>query len=86
MTSMRLADPTVTSASDPDPAPLAAAGLELERVVMLAPTASGLSVRKRTPSGRFDHSKRAGESAFLDSEAELDEFFAAIPAADDPPA
>ncbi|MEA2313045.1 MAG: hypothetical protein QOE28_3013 [Solirubrobacteraceae bacterium] len=86
MTPTRLAGPTVTASAEIDPALLRAAGLEHERVVMLEPTDAGLTVRKLTPLEKREHSQRTDEPAFLGSEAELDAYLAAIPAADDPAA
>ena len=78
MTSARLAAPTVMRAADVDPGLLRAAGLELERVVMLEPTENGLTVRKLSPAEKIDHSERTGESAFLGSDEEQEAFFTAL--------
>jgi hypothetical protein len=78
MTTMRLAEPTVVRAAELDADLLRAAGLELERVVMLEPTPNGLTVRKLTADEKIDHSERTGEAAFLGSDEEQEEFFAAL--------
>ena len=80
MTSMRLTAPTVVPAREVNPDLLRAAGLEYERVVMLEPTDTGLTVRKLTAEEKIDHSERTGESAFLGSDEEQQEFFAALAA------
>ena len=80
----RLAGPTITRTSELDQGLLRAAGLELERVVMLEPTTDGLKVRKLTAEEKVEHTERTGEAAFLGSDEELDAFLNAIPAADDP--
>jgi hypothetical protein len=51
---------------------------------MLEPTDGGLTVRKLTAAEKVAHTERTGEPAFLGSDAELDAYFDAIPAADDP--
>lgn len=84
MTTTRLAGPTVMRAAELDPNLLRAAGLELERVVMLEPTADGLTVRKLTAAEKVAHTEVTGEAAFLGSEEELQAYLDAIPAADDP--
>jgi hypothetical protein len=84
MTTTRLAEPTVVRTAELDADLLRAAGLELERVVMLEPTDGGLTVRKLTAAEKVAHTERTGEAAFLGSDAELDAYFDAIPAADDP--
>jgi hypothetical protein len=66
----RLAQPTIVRASEVDRGLLRAAGLELERVVMLDPTDTGLTVCRLTPEEKVDHTERTGESAFLGSEEE----------------
>jgi hypothetical protein len=86
MTTTRLAAPTITRAADLDADLLRAAGLELEPVVMLEPTENGLTVRRLTAAEKVAHTEATGEPAFLGSEEELDAYFAAIPAADDPAA
>jgi hypothetical protein len=78
MTTARLAGPTVMRAAELDPNLLRAAGLEHEPVVMLEPTQNGLTVRKLTADEKIDHSERSGESAFLGSDEEQEEFFAAL--------
>jgi hypothetical protein len=45
---------------------------------MLEPTAQGLTVRKLTADEKIDHSERTGKGAFLSSEEEQDEYFAAL--------
>jgi hypothetical protein len=82
----RLAAPTQVPAAELDAGLLRAAGLEHERVVMLEPTADGLAVRKLTPGEKVAHTERTGEPAFLGSDAELEAYLAAIPAADEAPA
>jgi len=86
MTTTRLAGPTVMRAADMDAKLLRAAGLELEPVVMLEPRENGLTVRKLTAAEKVAHSEATGEPAFLGSDAELDAYLDAIPAADDPAA
>ena len=78
MTMTRLAGPTVMRAAELDASLLRAAGLELEPVVMLEPTKNGLTMRKLTVDEKIDHSERSGESAFLGSDEEQEEFFAAL--------
>jgi hypothetical protein len=80
----RLTSPTITRTTDLDRGLLLAAGLEYERVVMLEPTETGLTVRKLTAAEKVAHTERTGEAAFLGSEEELDAFMDAVPAADDP--
>ncbi len=80
----RLTGPTITRTAELDRRLLWAAGLELEPVVMLEPTADGLKVRKLTASEKLAHCERTGEPAFAGSDEELTELFDAIPAADDP--
>jgi hypothetical protein len=84
MTITRLQAATVTRAADLDRDLLRAAGLELEPLVMLEPTDSGLTVRKLTPAEKLAHTERTGEPAFLGSDEEFDAFLDAVPAADDP--
>ena len=45
---------------------------------MLEPTETGLTVRKLTADEKIDYTERSGEAAFLGSEEEQDEFFAAL--------
>jgi hypothetical protein len=78
--SVRLAQPTVVRSADMDASLLRAAGLELERVVMLEPTDQGLMVRKLTVEEKVDHSTKTGEAAFLGSDEEQEEYFAALAA------
>jgi hypothetical protein len=74
----RLTGPTITRATDLERGLLIAAGLEYEPVVMLEPTETGLTVRKLTVDEKIDYTERSGEAAFLGSEEEQDEFFAAL--------
>jgi hypothetical protein len=80
----RLAGPTITKAADLNRGLLEAAGLEYEPVVMLESTETGLVVRKLTAAEKIAHSERTGEAPFAGSDEDLDQLFAAIPAADDP--
>jgi hypothetical protein len=77
---VRLAQATVVRAGDMDASLLRAAGLELEPVVMLEPTARGLMVRKLTVEEMIEHSAATGESVFLGSDEEQGEYFAALAA------
>jgi hypothetical protein len=82
--STRLARPTVVRTQDVDGGLLGAAGLELERFVMLEPTEQGLTLRRLTVEEKIDHSQQTGEAAFLGSDEEQEEFFAALAARPSP--
>ena len=77
-TTQRLDEPTVVPATDLSRGLLVAAGLELERVVMLEPAADGVKVRKLTPDEKIDHADRTGEAVFMGSDEEQEAVFAAL--------